>query len=131
MQPYDEDEEKDEVFFIFPSNGAPVELNWHGKTEVLGEKPVPVPLCPPQIPHGLTWDQTGASAVGGRRLTAWAMARPICCNYFFKKVCSAGMNAECHVYQKTEEGGTYSIRVETAALCNLNGQLSDYTVYIL
>jgi hypothetical protein len=23
-----------------------------GKTEVLGEKPVPVPICPPQIPHG-------------------------------------------------------------------------------
>jgi hypothetical protein len=31
-----------------------------------------VPLCPPQIPHGLT----RASAVRGRRLTAWAMARP-------------------------------------------------------
>jgi hypothetical protein len=25
-----------------------------GETEVLGEKPVPVPLGPPQIPHGLT-----------------------------------------------------------------------------
>jgi hypothetical protein len=25
-----------------------------GKTEVLGEKPVPVTLCPPQIPYGLT-----------------------------------------------------------------------------
>jgi hypothetical protein len=24
------------------------------ETEVLGEKPVPLPLCPPQIPHGLT-----------------------------------------------------------------------------
>jgi hypothetical protein len=24
-------------FFIFPSNGAPVEWNWQGKTEVLGE----------------------------------------------------------------------------------------------
>jgi hypothetical protein len=22
-----------------------------------------VPLCPPQIPHGLTWDRTRASAV--------------------------------------------------------------------
>jgi hypothetical protein len=35
-----------------------------------GEKPVPVPLCPPQIPHELTRDRTRASAVGGRRLTA-------------------------------------------------------------
>jgi hypothetical protein len=22
------------------------------------KKPVPVSLCPPQIPHGLTWDRT-------------------------------------------------------------------------
>jgi hypothetical protein len=64
-------------FFVFPSNGAPVEWNWQGKTEVLGgEKPVPVPLCPPKIPHGLTQDRTRASAVRFRRLTAWAMARP-------------------------------------------------------
>jgi hypothetical protein len=41
-------------FFVFTSNGVPVEWNWHRKTEVLGEKPVPVPLCPPQIPHKLT-----------------------------------------------------------------------------
>jgi hypothetical protein len=64
------------IFYPFPSNGAPVEWNWQGKTEVLGEKPVTVPLCPPQIPHGLTRDRTWASAVGGRRQTAWAMARP-------------------------------------------------------
>ena len=31
------------------------------KTEVLCEKPVPVPLCPPQIPHGLTRDRTRAT----------------------------------------------------------------------
>jgi hypothetical protein len=37
---------------VFTSNGAPVEWNWQGKTEALGEKPVPVPLCPPQTPHG-------------------------------------------------------------------------------
>jgi hypothetical protein len=28
-----------------------------------------VPLCPPQIPHGLTRDRTRASALGSRRLT--------------------------------------------------------------
>jgi hypothetical protein len=65
------------IFYPFPSNGARVKWNWQGKTEVLGEKPVPVPLCPPQIPHGLTRDRTRASAVGGRRLTAWAMARSL------------------------------------------------------
>jgi hypothetical protein len=45
-------------------------------TRKTGEKPVPAPLCPPQISHGLTRAQTRASAVRGQRLTAWAMARP-------------------------------------------------------
>jgi hypothetical protein len=53
-----------------------VEWYWQGKTEELGKKPVPVPLCPPQIPHGLTRTRTRASAVRGRRLTNWALARP-------------------------------------------------------
>jgi hypothetical protein len=35
----------------------------------------PVPLCPPQIPHDLTWARTTAAAVGRQRLTAWAMPR--------------------------------------------------------
>jgi hypothetical protein len=39
-------------------------------------KPAPVPLCPPQIPHELIWARTRAAAVGSRRLTSWAMARP-------------------------------------------------------
>jgi hypothetical protein len=43
---------------------GPLERYWQGKAEVLGEKPVPVPFCPPQI----------ASAVRDRRLTASAMA---------------------------------------------------------
>jgi hypothetical protein len=60
------------VFFVFPCNGASVEWNWLGKTEALGEKPVPESLCPPQISHGLTRDRTRVSAVRGRRLTAWA-----------------------------------------------------------
>jgi hypothetical protein len=38
-------------------------------------KPAPVPLCPPQIPHDLTWARTRAAAAGSQRLTAWAMAR--------------------------------------------------------
>jgi len=36
------------------------ELHSHGKTEELGEKAVPVPLCPSQIPSGLLWDRTGS-----------------------------------------------------------------------
>jgi hypothetical protein len=37
-------------------------------------KPVPVPLCPPQMPHWLTRARTQVSAVRDRRLTAWATA---------------------------------------------------------
>jgi len=33
------------------------ENDW-GKPMSLEEKPVPVPLRPPQIPHGLAWDQS-------------------------------------------------------------------------
>jgi hypothetical protein len=44
-------------------------------------KLAPVPLCPPQIPHDLTWDRTRTYAVGSQRLTAWAMARP--CHFNF------------------------------------------------
>jgi hypothetical protein len=39
-------------------------------------KPIPAPLCPPQIPLDQTRDRTRAAAVGSQRLTAWAMARP-------------------------------------------------------
>jgi hypothetical protein len=54
-----------------------VEWYWQGKTVELGEKPVPVSLCPPHIPHGLNRARTRASVVRGRRITTWAMARAI------------------------------------------------------
>jgi hypothetical protein len=56
---------------------ATVEWYWQAKTEELGWKPVPVPFCPPQIPHGPTWAWTRASAVRGGRLIAWAMTDPV------------------------------------------------------
>ena len=42
---------------------------WTGETEVLGEEPVSVPFYPPKFAHGLPWDQTWASVVGGQWLT--------------------------------------------------------------
>jgi hypothetical protein len=41
-------------------------------------KRAPVPLCPP---HDLTRARTRVAAVGSRRLTAWAMARPLAQTY--------------------------------------------------
>jgi hypothetical protein len=34
-----------------------------------------MPLCPPQIPHDLTWPRTWVATVGCQQLTAWAIAR--------------------------------------------------------
>jgi hypothetical protein len=48
-----------------------------GDNRITRRKPVPVQICPPHIPHGLTHGRSRASAVKGRRLTAWAMAMPI------------------------------------------------------
>jgi hypothetical protein len=45
------------------------------KVHVLGAKPAPVPLCPPQIPHAAR-TRTRAAALGNQRLTAWATTRP-------------------------------------------------------
>jgi len=44
--------------------------------DVLIEKPVPLPHCPQQISHGLTWNRIRASVVRGCQLTAWGMAWP-------------------------------------------------------
>jgi hypothetical protein len=46
-----------------------------GKSKELSEKLGPAPLCPPQIPHGLTGREPGAR---GERpaITVWTMARP-------------------------------------------------------
>jgi hypothetical protein len=49
------------LLFITPiinKEEARMEKCWQMKTEELGEKLVPVPLCPPQVPHKLTQAQT-------------------------------------------------------------------------
>jgi hypothetical protein len=46
------------------------------------KKSVPVPLCPPQIPHGLPSERTRFTAVKSRRLSASAMARPPNLRYY-------------------------------------------------
>jgi hypothetical protein len=64
------------IFVLFQIVEHQGNKNRQGKTEVLREKPVPVPLCPPQIPHGLTQDQSPASEVGGWKLTTSAIPQP-------------------------------------------------------
>ena len=61
-------------------------------TEILGgKKPASVPLCPPQISHGLTWDRIQASAVRCRRLAPRArnLIKSYSCG-FLKETCKLG-----------------------------------------
>jgi hypothetical protein len=44
---------------------------WQWKTQVLGKKPLPVPLCLPKIPYGLACYQTSTSKMRGQEATAW------------------------------------------------------------
>jgi hypothetical protein len=46
-----------------------VECKLAGETEVLGENLARVSLCPPQIPHDLTYARNQAAAVQSHRLT--------------------------------------------------------------
>jgi hypothetical protein len=39
-----------------------VECELAEESEVLGKKPSPMPLCPPQIPHDPTWARNRAAA---------------------------------------------------------------------
>jgi hypothetical protein len=74
VQPCDEDDRF--VFSFFRAMGHRLNEIDRGKPKYSGKKPVPVLLCQPQIPYRLTRDRTRACAVTGRRLTAWAVARP-------------------------------------------------------
>jgi hypothetical protein len=69
------------IWPIVPASGdismeQSVERKLARESEVLGQKLALVPLCPSKIPHDLTGDRPRAAAMGSRRLTAWAMARP-------------------------------------------------------
>jgi hypothetical protein len=54
-----------------------MECRLAGETEVLGEILPQRHFVHHKIPHDQTRDWTRAAAVGSRRLTAWAMARPL------------------------------------------------------
>jgi hypothetical protein len=54
--------------------GAAVGWYWQGKPKDSEINLSQLPLCPPQIPRGLTWARACASAVSSRRLTAWPIA---------------------------------------------------------
>ena len=52
-------------------NGYGVLVEWYrqGTTEVLGEKPITLPLCPPQISHLLAW---AMAQLAPNRIECWA-----------------------------------------------------------
>jgi hypothetical protein len=64
------------ITFKWESMWSTLELQWRGKTAVLGEKPVSVSVSLPQTSCGLSWDRARASPVKDRRLTACTMVWP-------------------------------------------------------
>jgi len=42
-----------------------------GTMKVPEAKPVPLPLCPLYIPHGIAWHQTWTSMLRDQQLTTW------------------------------------------------------------
>jgi hypothetical protein len=46
-----------------------VQYCWQCETEILGEKSFPPTLCPPQIPHRMTWDWTRVERRVTKRLS--------------------------------------------------------------
>jgi hypothetical protein len=66
-------------FFLpsFTSNGAPVEWKRQGKTDNSENNLSQCHFVHHKSHMDLTWDRTRASVVRGRRLAAWAMARPL------------------------------------------------------
>jgi hypothetical protein len=60
----------------FKINGAPVEWNRQGKSDNSQKNLSQCHFVHHKSHMDLTWDRTLASVVRGRRLTAWAMARP-------------------------------------------------------
>ena len=65
--------------------GAMVEWYWQGKTEVLGEKHPPLPLCSKQIWNELSCSRTRSSTVKCRRLTTLTVSLPLFLAWIFSK----------------------------------------------
>jgi hypothetical protein len=60
-----------QAYCSFPGWYMSMETRWNDadrETEQVGGKPVALPLCPPQTPHGLNRTRNRASAVRGRLL---------------------------------------------------------------
>jgi hypothetical protein len=119
--------------------GALKEWYWQAKTKVLGEKSVPVPLCPPQIPHEVAWDWTQASEVRDLQATAWAMAMPLADCWSYKqtaledKLVHVGQNTECHLIHDDLSTITHSqqnAKTWLPALCNPKEKTLKTLMYI-
>jgi hypothetical protein len=79
-------------------------------------KPAPAPLCPPQIPHDQTRVWTRAAAVGSRRLTAWAIARPICQLNSFIVLQISALEIDVLLHKKESKNRSSCILAEWSSL---------------
>lgn len=89
----------DDIRYVWECR-ATVEWYWQRKAEKFRERREPVPLCPPQIQNGLNRARIRASAIRGRRLTAWDIAQPCQIPYYlpYRPIiiqCNLMLNSHC------------------------------------
>jgi hypothetical protein len=80
-------------------------------------KPAPVPLCPPQIQHDLTWARARAAAVGSRWLTVLAMQYPLVSWYFLPLRYMQSLHA--HSQTRTHQDEALFVQSTTSRLTDL------------
>jgi hypothetical protein len=59
------------------NHGVLVEWRRQGKTRIYGERSVILPLCAMQNSHRKIWEKSRTYVLTSRRLTVWAVARPL------------------------------------------------------
>ena len=100
-----------------------------GETEILGEKPVPLPPWPPPIPQWLAWDRIRSLALRGRRLAAWASlwchGWTISTWRFASLGCKTGNGAVFNVLGYSLEG----LQLSWRKWMRCNGKFADFTRY--
>jgi hypothetical protein len=110
-------------------------------------KPAPVPLCPTQIRHDLTWARNRAAALGSRRLTVRAMARPtiilksillissqlvlskvICSRKFQRKLCTHILYSQFACYMSYEP---HLLNISALAIISAEYKLRNSSEYFI
>jgi hypothetical protein len=92
-------------------------------------KPAPVPLCTPQITHGLTRVRTLAAVMGNRQITAWAW-RGFEWRYSYTSIISLA-TAKTRCRENLFEGEIFRDKLQTLGFVSIHYYYTLLTYYII